>query len=88
VTHHGRPGGVVRERLALLALLIASPAIVGASVVIVLWLTQEWSSRYHAIVGGFGFGLWLSAKLWRAFFRYYKYNHNTLDPIIEEDDQK
>jgi hypothetical protein len=82
VTHHGRPGGVVWERLALLALLVSTVLIFVGSIVFVTWLTTTGPSV------GVGLAVFLSAILWRAFFRYYKYDPNTLDPIIEEDDQK
>ncbi len=82
MTHHKRPGGRGLELLLLLLLLVSTAAIVIGTVVIVGWLGVGAGSASLAL------GIALSAPLWLAFLRYYKYEAHSLKPIIKEDDPK
>jgi hypothetical protein len=81
-THHKRPGGRALELIILFALMALSLALAFGMVLLVAWL------GYGSANLAFGTGVALSVPLWRAFWRYYKYELHTLRPITKKDDPK
>jgi hypothetical protein len=66
--------------LVLLLLVGATLALIMGAVAIVAWLSAGGSGAAIAL------GVLLSAPLWRAFLRYYKYEAHSLKPITKKDD--
>ncbi len=81
-THHKRPGGRALELILLFALIALTLVLPFGMVLLMKWL------EYGTAHAAFGGGIALSVPLWRGFLRYYKYELNTLKPIMEKDDFK